>query len=70
MFNEFKTFVPFRSGYRPAYHQHEPNSCPGCGKSHWLLGRVSAECAYCGTALPLAEGGRWTATHRPTRLAA
>ena len=29
------------------------NRCPGCGRSHWLMGRFSAECAFCSTALPL-----------------
>lgn len=52
-----KPFAPGRSGYRIAYRAHEVNHCPGCGKSHWLMGRMTAECAYCGTALPLNEGG-------------
>ena len=30
------------------------NRCPGCGKSNWHVGRISAECAHCETALPLA----------------
>ena len=25
------------------------------GRTHWLIGRMSAECAFCGTALPLRE---------------
>lgn len=25
-----------------------------CGSTHWLVGRHSAECAHCATALPLA----------------
>ena len=25
------------------------------GRTHWLIGRMSAECAFCATALPLAE---------------
>lgn len=41
-------------GYRPMYHSDIVNRCPGCGKSHWYVGRFSAECAYCETALPLA----------------
>jgi hypothetical protein len=45
------------SGYRIAYHPQEPNHCPGCGKSHWMIGRLTAECAFCGTALPLIAGG-------------
>ncbi len=41
-------------GYQPAYHLDIVNRCPGCGKSHWYVGRFSAECAHCETALPLA----------------
>lgn len=35
--------------YRPA----EVNHCPGCGGTHWWVGRASAECHRCQTALPL-----------------
>lgn len=45
------------TGYRIAYRQHEANHCPGCGQSHWVIGRTTAECAFCGTALPLIAGG-------------
>lgn len=41
-------------GYAVHYHAGEPNRCPGCGRSNWLVGRFSAECAFCATALPLA----------------
>ena len=50
-----KTFDPAGRGYHAVYHEHEINHCPGCGRTHWLIGRVSAECAFCATALPLAE---------------
>ena len=40
-------------GYQPMYHQDIVNHCPGCGKSQWYVGRFSAECAHCETALPL-----------------
>ncbi|WP_380876177.1 hypothetical protein ACFB49_07640 [Sphingomonas sp. DBB INV C78] len=40
-------------GYRLVYRANEVNHCPGCGKMHWFVGRKSAECAFCGTALPL-----------------
>jgi hypothetical protein len=33
----------------------ETNHCPGCGRTHWIIGRVTAECAFCGSALPLAD---------------
>lgn len=44
------------SGYRVAYHPHETNHCPGCGNSQWMVGRMTAECAFCATALPLIAG--------------
>lgn len=44
-------------GFVPVYHAHEVNRCPGCGRSHWLVGRLLAECAFCATALPLNDGG-------------
>lgn len=45
---------PSLRGYHAVYRQHETNRCPGCGRSHWLLGRFSAECGFCATALPFA----------------
>ena len=45
---------PSFRGYRVVYRQHETNRCPGCGRSHWYLGRSSAECGFCATALPFA----------------
>ncbi|AJP73150.1 hypothetical protein [Sphingomonas hengshuiensis] len=41
-----------RRGYRPLYRTG--TLCPGCGKGHWIVGRQSAECVRCATALPLA----------------
>jgi hypothetical protein len=43
-------------GYHAAYRQGEANTCPGCGRGHWLVGRQLAECAFCGTALPIEAG--------------
>lgn len=40
-------------GYVILYRQHQPNHCPGCGRSAWLVGRHMAECGHCGTALPI-----------------
>ena len=45
---------PAYRGYHVVYRQHETNHCPGCGRSHWFVGRASAECGFCGTALPFA----------------
>jgi hypothetical protein len=50
-----KTFDPADRGYHAVYHEHAVNHCPGCGRTHWIIGRISAECAFCATALPLAE---------------
>lgn len=41
--------------YIATYRAEGANYCPGCGQSHWIVGRISAECARCATALPLAE---------------
>jgi hypothetical protein len=46
---------PRRRGYHVVYRENEVNHCPGCGRSHWFVGRLSAECGFCATALPLAE---------------
>jgi uncharacterized protein (DUF983 family) len=48
-------FDPRLRGYHAVYRENEVNHCPGCGRTHWFLGRLSAECAFCGTALPLQE---------------
>lgn len=39
-------------GYSVIYRHGYVNHCPGCGRSHWWVGRVSAECAFCDTAIP------------------
>lgn len=49
------TYQPTARGYHAVYREHQVNHCPGCGRTHWIIGRVSAECAFCSTALPLAE---------------
>lgn len=60
-----QAYDPALRGYSVVYRENEVNHCPGCGRSHWYVGRMSAECGFCGTALPLAEaarlgGGLWT----------
>jgi hypothetical protein len=47
------TFEP--SGFRFAYRFDVPNYCPACGGSNWLVGRNSAQCAFCSTAVPFAN---------------
>ena len=48
------THDPAARGYHAVYREHQVNHCPGCARTHWLIGRTSAECAFCATALPLA----------------
>ena len=47
-------FDPSKGGYSILYRKGQPNPCPGCGRSQWYVGRQSAECAFCGVALPFA----------------
>ena len=63
---EYFPHNPAKRGYNAVYRRQETNHCPGCGRCHGHVGRVSAECGFCGTALPLAEleyswGGRHVA---------
>jgi hypothetical protein len=44
-----------KRGHHIVYRANAENHCPGCGRSHWYIGRISAECGFCGTAVPLAE---------------
>jgi hypothetical protein len=54
-------FNPNARGYHAVYHDGEVNHCPGCGRTHWIIGRLSAECAFCSSALPLKDA----MTHGP-----
>ena len=51
-------FDPARRGYHVVYRLGLVNHCPGCGRSHFYVGRLLAECAFCATALPLVESAR------------
>jgi hypothetical protein len=50
-------FNPRQRGYVIFYRPEGSNICPGCGRGHWYVGRSSAECAFCGVALPLTDPG-------------
>jgi hypothetical protein len=54
-----------KRGHHIVYRANESNHCPGCGRSQWYIGRISAECGFCGTAVPLAETSRHEAISRP-----
>lgn len=41
--------------YSALYYDGDVNHCPGCGGKHWHIGRATAQCANCETALPLAD---------------
>ena len=51
-------FDPAKRGYHAVYRENEVNHCPGCGRTHWYVGRTLAECGFCATALPLTESYR------------
>lgn len=40
--------------FTPSYWADRVNTCPGCSRSNWIVGRHSAECGFCATALPIA----------------
>ena len=48
---------PATRGFHVVYRRDEVNHCPGCGRTHWYVGRLSAECGFCGTALALMDTG-------------
>ena len=61
---------PAKRGYHVVYRDNHTNHCPGCGRTHWYVGRVTAECGFCSTALPLASatargGGGLIRAHWP-----
>ena len=57
-------------GHHIIYRANAENHCPGCGRSHWHIGRITAECGFCGTAVPLAEARHDdSAATQPTRRA-
>ena len=65
MQDEIFAHDPQHRGYRIAYRENEVNHCPGCGRTHWYVGRVSAECGFCATALPLTTAtSRGVGSHR------
>jgi hypothetical protein len=66
--NTFRSsaFSPASRGYHAVYHDNEVNHCPGCGRTHWIIGRLSAECAFCATALPLKEASNRGPAAAPT----
>lgn len=43
-------------GYSPMYRTGEVNYCPGCHNNQWIVGRFSAQCNRCDTALPFKDG--------------
>ena len=59
-----KHFDPAQRGYHAVYRENEVKHCPGCGRTHWYVGRTLAECGFCATALPLSESFGQTSTAR------
>jgi hypothetical protein len=57
----------FAKGYSPLYHVGETNRCPSCTRQHWIVGRMVAECAFCGMALPLEQFSTYGSSPRIER---
>src|SRR4051812_50084462 len=55
-------------GHHVVYRAQETNRCPGCGRAQWHVGRATAECAFCETAIPLAEA-KWIGGDAPAAAA-
>lgn len=55
---------PFASGFSPLYHAGAANHCPSCTRQQWIVGRMVAECVFCGTALPLEQFSTYSASPR------
>src|SRR3954447_19709188 len=55
-------------GHHVVYRAQETNRCPGCGRAQWHVGRQTAECAFCETAIPLAEA-KWIGGEAPVAVA-
>jgi hypothetical protein len=54
-------------GHHVVYRAEETNRCPGCGRAQWHVGRATAECAFCETAIPLAEA-KWIGADAPVAV--
>jgi hypothetical protein len=39
----------------PLFVQGKDNACPACNARSWNVGRITAECAVCETALPIVQ---------------
>lgn len=57
----------FTKGFSPLYHAGGANRCPSCTRQQWIVGRMVAECAFCGTALPLEQFSTYSARPRIAR---
>jgi hypothetical protein len=65
--NHFGLSTWRKDGYSIPYRLGETNHCPGCGHQNWHVGRLMAECAFCGTALILMHVHGYGATQRICR---
>src|SRR3954454_12660302 len=55
-------------GHHVVYRAQETNRCPGYGRAQWHVGRATAECAFCETAIQLAEA-KWIGGDAPVAVA-
>lgn len=58
------TGSPATFSYAPLYRGDEANHCPGCDRQQWIIGRMTAECCFCGSAMPLESFSTYSASPR------
>jgi hypothetical protein len=50
-------FDPNSRGYHAVYRAGEVNHCPGCGRTHWMIGRLLAAAGRQPPPRPVGDGG-------------
>jgi hypothetical protein len=52
---EIAGFYGVNCNLSPLFVAGRVNACPACNKRSWHVGRITAECASCGTVLPISQ---------------
>jgi hypothetical protein len=47
--------TPAERSYLILYRDNQVNNCPGCGRTHWFVGRRTASCAFCDFTLDIQQ---------------
>lgn len=52
---EIAGFYGVNCNLSPLFVEGRNNACPACNARSWTVGRITAECAGCGTVLPIVQ---------------